>query len=90
MKDEDEIAMYYKKHVEPLLCKLAYVDGDASASSSDDYASYGSDENDKRLRIVKAYSPRKNGQLIPVRETRVARHVLGEKTMHWLNIFWTC
>ena len=60
MKEENGIAMYYKKHVEPLLCKLADVDGDAFALSDDDVASYGSDKDDKRLRIVKAYSPRKN------------------------------
>ena len=43
VNDKDGIAMYYKEHVEPLLCKLAKVDGDASVSSSyDDDASYGS------------------------------------------------
>ena len=59
--------------------KLAKVDGDASSLSDDDDASYGSDEEDKRLRIVKAYSPSKNGQSIAVREKRLACSCTGRE-----------
>ena len=59
VESKDGIAMYYKQHVEPLLKRLTINEG-ASTSSGDDDASYGSDEDEKRLRIVETYPPKKN------------------------------
>ena len=41
-----EVAMFYKQHIEPLLKHLT-INVDASTSSEDDDASYGSDEDEK-------------------------------------------
>ena len=52
------VAMYYKHHVKPLLECLT-VNVGICTSSGDDDASYESDEDGKRLRIIEAYSPKK-------------------------------
>ena len=81
------IAMYYKKRVEPLLNRLAKIDGGASTSFGDDDASYGDDEDKKRLRIVEIYSHRRNGQSTVVREITVDCSCTGREDNAFVSRF---
>ena len=58
-----------------------------STSSGDDDASYGSDEDEIRLRIVEDYSPTKILQLTLVTETKVARSYTGKQDNSTISQF---